>query len=103
MAQTWHAVDHDDAGFGRAVERLDRLHDRRLRQSPREDRADEIEPRHRCHHVDGHNAVFDCPLAGCIVHDLSTHHVSCPDLIRASIILQQDGLAGQAQQLMGPH
>jgi hypothetical protein len=31
-------MDHGDAGFGRAVERLDRLHDRRLRQSPREDR-----------------------------------------------------------------
>src|SRR4029077_9346928 len=56
----------------RTVERLDRLHDRRLRQSSREDRADKLEPRHRCHHVDGYDAVFDSLLAGFIVHDLST-------------------------------
>ena len=95
MAQTRHAVNHDGAGFGCAVERLDRLHDRRLRQSPREDRADKIEPRHRCHHIDGYDAVFDSRLAGFIVHDLSTHQVVMPDLIRAFMIVQR-GLPGQA-------
>src|SRR6476646_12282688 len=81
MAQTRHAVNHDGAGFDRAVERLDRLHDRRLRQSSREDRADKIEPRHRCYRVDGYDAVFDSLLAGFIVHDLSTQHVVMPTLI----------------------
>jgi hypothetical protein len=71
-------VDHDDAGFGRAVERLDRLHDRRLGQSPREDRANEIEPGHRRHDIDGHNAVFDWLLAGFVAHDLSTRHLVKP-------------------------
>src|SRR6201999_2059277 len=64
MAQTRHAVNHDGAGFDRAVERLDRLHDRRLRQPSREDRADKIEPRHRCYHVDGYDTVFNSVLAG---------------------------------------
>src|SRR6516162_2608727 len=73
VAQTRHAVNHDRAGFDRAVERLDRLHDRRLRQSSREDRADKIEPRHRCHHVDGYDAVFDSLLAGFVGPDPGTH------------------------------
>src|ERR1700741_214842 len=89
MAQTRHAVNHDGAGFDGAVERLDRLHDRRLRQSSREDRADKIEPRHRCHHVDGYDAVFDSLLAGFIVHYLSTQRVAIPDLIRAFMIVQR--------------
>src|ERR1700757_149848 len=93
VAQTRHAVNHYGAGFDRAVERLDRLHNRRLRQSSREYRADKIEPRHRCHHVDGYDAVFDSLLAGFIVHDLSTHRVVMPDLIRALIIVQR-GLPG---------
>jgi hypothetical protein len=61
-------VNHDGAGFGCAVEQLARLHDQRLHQSFREDRADEIEPRHRCQHVDGYDAVLDSLLTGFIVH-----------------------------------
>src|ERR1700758_5168845 len=79
MAQTRHAVNHNGAGFDRAVERLDRLHDRRLRQSSREDRADEIEPRHRCHHVERYDAVFDSLLAVFIIHDLYTLRRTGPD------------------------
>ena len=75
MAQSRHAVEHDDAGLGRAVERLDRLHDRLLRQLPHEDRADKIEPRHRCHHVDRSDAVLDWLLAR-FIHDRTTPFVS---------------------------
>ena len=42
MPDAGHAVDHDRAGIGRAIERFDRLHDRRLRQFAGKDRADEI-------------------------------------------------------------
>src|SRR4029077_14616962 len=96
MAQTRHAVNHDGAGFDRAVERLDRLHDWRVRQSSREDRAHKIEPRHRSHNVDGYDAVFNSLPAGFIVHDLSTHRVVMPDLIRALMIVPR-GLPGQAR------
>src|SRR5258707_1719250 len=88
MAQTRHAVNHDGTGFDRTVERLDRLHDRRLRQPSRENPADKIEPPHRRDHVDGYDAVFDNLLAGFIFHDLSTHRVAMPDLLPAFMIVQ---------------
>src|ERR1700761_3274126 len=80
MAPTRYAVNHDLTGFDRTVERLDGLHDRRLRQSSRKDCADKVEPRHRYHYVDGYDAVFNSLRAGFIVHDISQHRVAIPEL-----------------------
>jgi hypothetical protein len=44
----------------------------------------------------GGSAVFDSLLAGFNVHDLSTHRVVMPDLMRAFMIVQR-GLPGQAR------
>jgi len=50
-----------------------------------EDRADKIEPRHRCHHVDGYGAVFDTCLPD-LSSMISQHRVG-PD--RAFIDVQR--------------